>query len=400
MANLIKLPNVSGYLIVGLLLGPSFFNFVGSGTAKSLEIISELALAFIAFSIGSEFVLKDMKRYGKSIFIITFAEVMGAIIVVFSVMYFIFHKDFAFSIVIASMSAATAPAATLLVIRQYRANGPLTRTILPVVALDDAFGIMAFGIAISLAKMSISGVKPSFSSLLFDPLVEIAGSLAVGLAIGLILTMVLKKLKSHDDLQVVSLVAIGLGVGASNLLGLSPLLTNMMIGATLVNLLHKPDRAFKSINNFVSSFYVLFFTLAGATLNLSILKTIGLIGVAYVFSRALGKYLGSLVGSLSVKAEKSVTKYLGLALLPQGGVSIGLSVLVRQQLPEYATAITTIIMFSIVIFETTGPIFSKLAIQKAGEINGLDAYRNEQTLAEETDIDDVYCTYIHEGSES
>ena len=156
MANLIKLPNVSGYLVVGLLLGPSFFNLVSSSDSKSLVIISELALAFIAFSIGSEFVLKDMKEYGKKIFVITIAEVIGAIVVVFAVMFFIFRKDFAFSIVIASMSAATAPAATLLVIRQYRAYGPLTRTILPVVALDDILGIMAFGIAITLAKMSIS----------------------------------------------------------------------------------------------------------------------------------------------------------------------------------------------------------------------------------------------------
>ena len=127
---------------MGLLLGPSFFNLVSSSDAQSLEIISELALAFIAFSIGSEFVIKDMKEYGKKILVITLAEVIGAIVIVFSVMYFIFNRDFAFSIVIASMSAATAPAATLLVIRQYRANGPLTRTILPVVALDDIFGIM------------------------------------------------------------------------------------------------------------------------------------------------------------------------------------------------------------------------------------------------------------------
>jgi len=372
---------------LGLLLGPSFFNLVSSSDAQSLEIISELALAFIAFSIGSEFVIKDMKEYGKKILVITLAEVIGAIVIVFSVMYFIFNRDFAFSIVIASMSAATAPAATLLVIRQYRANGPLTRTILPVVALDDIFGIMVFGISITLAKMSVSGIRPSFLNLMKDLSIEIFGSLIVGFLIGLVLTIVLKKIRVHDDLQVASLIAIGVGVGLSNLLGLSPLLTNIMIGATLVNLLHRPDKAFNSINNFVPAFYVLFFTLAGASLDLSILKSIGGIGIAYVFARGLGKYFGSLIGSLSVKAEKSVTKYMGLALLPQGGVSIGLSVLVRQQLPEYATAITTIIMFSILIYETTGPIFSKYAIKKAGEINGLDKYRNIEDLEEENDVD-------------
>ena len=311
-----------------------------------------------------------MKQYGKKIFVITLAEVIGAIAVVFSVMYFIFRKDFAFSIVIASMSAATAPAATLLVIRQYRANGPLTRTILPVVALDDVFGIMAFGIAISLAKMSVSGIKPSFTMLVISLLIEIFGSLLAGFAIGLLLTIVLRKLKSNDDYQIISLVAIGIGMGVSNLLGLSSLLTNIMIGTTLVNLLHRHEKAFNAVNNFVPSFYVLFFTLAGASLDISILKTIGGIGIAYVFARGLGKYFGSFIGSLSVRGEEAVTKYLGLALLPQGGVSIGLSILVRQQLPEHATAITTIIMFSILIYETTGPIFSKFALEKAGEIKG------------------------------
>ena len=393
------MPNVSGYLIAGLFLGPSFFNLITPENANSLEVISELALAFIAFSIGSEFVLKDMIKYGKSIVIITLAEVIGAIVIVFSVMFFIFQKDFAFSIVIASMSAATAPAATLLVIRQYRANGPLTRTILPVVALDDVFGIIAFGIALSLAKMSASGVKPTFYNILLAPLIEIVGSLLLGLIVGLVLAVVLKKLKAHDDFQVVSLIAIGIGVGASKALGLSPLLTNIMIGTTLVNLLHKPDKAFNSINNFVSAFYVLFFTLAGATLDLSILKSIGLVGIAYVFARGLGKYLGSLLGCRYVKADKAVTNYLGLALLPQGGVSIGLSVLVRQQLPQYATAITTIIMFSILIYETLGPVFSKIAIEKAGEINGLDK-KETRLVYEEKNSDSTSYTYIHEGSES
>lgn len=397
LADLLKLPNVSGYLIVGLLLGPTFFNFVTPEAGKSLEVISELALGFIAFSIGSEFILKDMIKYGKKIFIITLAEVIGAIAVVFAVIYFIFNKDFAFSIVIASMSAATAPAATLLVIRQYRANGPLTKTILPVVALDDILGIIAFGLAIPLATMSKSGLRPSFATLVLTPLIEIMGSLILGLAIGIILAIVLKKLRGHNDSQVASLIAIGLGMGASKLTGLSPLLTNIMIGTAIANLLPRPDRAFNCINNFVSSFYVLFFTLAGASLDLGIMKTVGLIGIGYVIARGLGKYIGSFIGCLSARAEKSVTKYLGLALLPQGGISIGLCVIVSQQLPEYAIAITTVIMFSILIYETFGPIFSKFALQKAGEINGLN---NKKPLEEEDDLDSFVCTCAHEGSGS
>ena len=155
LAKLVKLPNVSGYIILGLFLGPSFIGLVNTEEIKALEIISEIALAFIAFSIGSEFVIKDMLKYGKKIFFITLGEVVGAVVLVFSIIYFVLDQSFAFSIVIASMSAATAPAATLLVIRQYRAYGPLTKTILPVVALDDVFGIIVFGVAMSLAKISL-----------------------------------------------------------------------------------------------------------------------------------------------------------------------------------------------------------------------------------------------------
>lgn len=373
LAKLAKLPNVSGYLVVGLFLGPSFFKLLNSDDLNSLNIISELALAFIAFSIGSEFVIKDMMKYGKKIFIITLAEVIGAVVVVFSVMYFAFNQSFAFSIVIASMSAATAPAATLLVMRQYRASGPVTKTLLPVVALDDVFGIIVFGIAISLAKMSVNDVKLSLGQMISGPLIEIFGSIILGFVLGFILALISKKQNNRDDLQVYSLVAIGVGVGVSKLLGLSPLLTNIVIGTTIVNLMPRPAKVFNSINDFVSPFYVLFFTLAGASLDLSILFSVGLIGIAYIFARAFGKMFGAWVGAKSVKAEKTVTRYLGLGLLPQGGISIGLSVLVRQQLPsDLATIITTIIMFSVLVYETTGPIFAKIAISKAGEINGID----------------------------
>lgn len=366
--EILKLPNVSGYLLIGVLLGSSFFNIISPEDIEVLEVISELALAFIAFNIGSEFVIKEIKKFGRKIFWITLGEVIGAILLVFSVMYFVFRQDFPFSIVIASMSAATAPAATLLVIRQYQAKGPLTKTILPVVALDDILGIIAFGIALALAKVSISGGSLSVISLILSIGGEIFGSILLGFVLGLILTISVKKLQSHDDYQIASLIAIGLGMGISTALGLSPLLTNIVIGTTLVNLVPRTDRVFGSVNNFVPAFYVLFFTLAGASLELGILRQIGLIGTAYVLARGFGKYIGSYIGSTYVKAENVVKKYLGFALLPQGGISIGLLILVRQQMPEYSDAITTIIMFSILIYETSGPIFSKYALKKSGEI--------------------------------
>ncbi|MDO9629424.1 MAG: cation:proton antiporter [Acholeplasmataceae bacterium] len=368
-AKILKLPSVSGYLIAGLLLGPSLFNFVSSEEAKSFEIISEITLSFIAFGIGSEFMLKDIIKMGKKITIITLAEVFGAIGVVFSVMYFIFNQDFAFSLVIASMSAATAPAATIMVIRQYRAYGPVTKTILPVVALDDVFGIIAFGIAISVAKILVSGAEFSIFKIIGVPIYEIFGSLLLGLLLGVILSVLTKRIDPKDELQIKTIFFVGIATGLSKVLDFSPLLTNIMMGATLANLRVFSNRSFSAVNDFVPIFYILFFTIAGAALDLKILYTVGLIGAAYIVARATGKILGAFIGAKWVKAEPQVQKYLGFALLPQGGISIGLSVIVMQQLPMYSIQITTIIMASVLFYETLGPVFAKIAIHKAGEIN-------------------------------
>ena len=371
VAKALKLPSVSGYLIAGLFLGPSLFDFVTQEEAESFEIISELTLSFIAFGIGSEFMLKDIIAMGKKIAIITLAEVVGAIVVVFSMMYFVFDFPLAFSLVIASMSAATAPAATIMVIRQYKAYGPVTKTILPVVALDDVFGIMAFGIAISVAKILVSGQDVSVLTIVGLPLLEIFGSLLLGLALGVVLSFLTKKIDPKDELQIKTVFFVGLAAGISMWLGLSPLLTNIMMGATLANFRKFANRSFSAVNDFVPIFYVLFFTLAGASLDIAILKSVGLAGLGYIVARAGGKILGSFIGAKSVNAEPQVQKWLGIALLPQGGISIGLSVIVMQQLPQYAVELTTIIMASVLVYETFGPIFAKISISKAGEINAL-----------------------------
>ncbi|HBB29789.1 MAG TPA: cation:proton antiporter [Clostridiales bacterium] len=372
VARIFKLPNVSGYLVAGLFLGPSFFNIISSYDMESFSVINELALAAIAFSIGNEFVIKDMLKLGKTIVIITLAEVIGAVVIVFTVMYYLLNQPFAFSIVIASMSAATAPAATLLVIRQFKAHGPLTKTILPVVALDDVFGIIVFGIAMALAKLSRGQQDFSVVQILSGLVIEIGGSILLGLVMGLILALIAKQSSNRDELQAATLMSIGISTGISIILGLSPLLTCIVMGTMIVNISKKSRRVFDSIDDFISPVYILFFTLAGASLDLSILISVGFIGFAYVLARAGGKMLGAWSGAKIMKANPMVTKYLGLGLLPQGGISIGLLVLVRQQLPEFAVAIGTIIMFSVLIYEVTGPIFAKLAIQKAGEINGLE----------------------------
>ncbi|WP_454054950.1 cation:proton antiporter [Clostridium sp. Marseille-Q7071] len=372
LAKYLKLPNVTGYLVAGLFIGASFLGTITEQDMASFSIINEVALATIAFSIGSEFVLKDMLKVGSSILIITIAEAIGAVILVFIVTYYGFNQSFAFSIVIASMSAATAPAATMMVIRQYKAHGPLTRTILPVVAIDDAVGIMLFGLAMSLAKISIDSTSHSFLQMISAPIIEILGSLLLGFLLGAILTFAANRAKSKEELLSTVLASIAASTGLANLLNLSPLLTCMMLGATLVNLMHNSNRVFTLITDFTPPIYLLFFTLAGASLDLGILAQVGALGVGYVIARATGKILGAFLGAKAVNADDAVVKYLGLSLLPQGGVSIGLSIIVRQELPQFAAAITTVILFSVLVYEISGPILAKIAIEKAGEVNGLN----------------------------
>lgn len=406
VARKMKLPDVSGYLIFGILLGPSlgllfkdFGGVVTTSDQESLKFIGDIALSFIAFSIGSEFNLKSIVKTGKAVNIITIFEVIFAVGFVFLALLFVpktseitsgyapFSKEnVAFGLILASMSASTAPAATLMVIRQYRAHGPLTKTILPVTALDDIYGIVIFGFFISIAQIltSSTGDMPLWLMIL-KPLIEVFGSIIIGCLIGAILSLVNQKFgNSRDTRQILSVLSIMFSIGIIWVLnnslegfgiGFSPLLVNIMIGTMIANMSKKPQETFSSINDLATPFYVLFFTLAGASLDLNILKSSGLvvlISVVYILARGLGKISGAHVGAKIAKAEPTVTKYLGFALLPQGGVSLGLLVVVSSKMPAFYQLVSVIIMLSIMVYETSGPIFAKLAISKAGEINGLD----------------------------
>ncbi len=405
VAKRFKLPEVSGYLVFGLILGPSLMLLFGGGEGfitsidqNTLKFISEIALAFIAFSIGSEFSISQMKKVGKKINTITMLEVIGVVIAVFLILFFIPKPEpimtgyqpfssgnIAFGLILASMSAATAPAATLMVMRQYRAYGPLTKTVLPVTALDDIYGIVIFGFFISIAQMLTSTTSMPVWLMITKPFIEVFGSIIIGLVLGFVLSKIVVKFdKIRDDMQVLSIIVVFLGIGVSVQLnnyfsqynlGISSLLINIMIGTMIANMVKKPQGVFNSLNDFTTPFYVVFFTLAGASLNLGIIKTsvlVSILAVAYIIARGFGKYAGARAGAKIADAEPVVQKYLGFALLPQGGVSLGLLVVVSSQMPTFYPLISTIIMLSILIYETTGPIFAKYAISKAGEINGLD----------------------------
>lgn len=369
----LNLPNVTGYLLAGLLLGPSFLKLVSPDDAGIIEFVNEFALGIIAFAIGGEFFLPDLKKLGKDVFVITVMEVVGVLAIVFVMMRFVMGQSFVFSIIIASMSAATAPAGTVMVIKQYRADGPLTRTILPVAALDDVLGIIAFGICMSLAKISIGATGDVSKIMMFAaPFLEIIYSIGLGFVVGYIFTFLSTKIKSHDHMLCLILVTILGTTGLANMFGISALLCNMVVGATACNLNRNIKRIFDIINEFAPPIHLLFFTFAGASLNLSVLKSIGFLGIVYALSRAIGKISGATIGAKIVNAPPRVQKWLGLALLPQGGISIGLSMIVARELPDHAGEIITVILFSVLVFEIMGPILAKISITKAGEVDGVD----------------------------
>lgn len=368
VARRFNLPNVTGYLIGGLFLGPSFLKIITEVDVPVINFVNELALSAIAFNIGGEFLIKTIKKLGKEVFIITVAEVMGVVLLVFSVMFFLMKQEFVFSIIVAAMSAATAPAGTMMVIRQYRAKGKMTDTILPVAALDDALGIMVFGLALSLAKVALGQVTGSTLQLVMAPFIEITLSLLLGLVLGFILTKITEKVNSQEELTSILICFVLISSGLAMATGLSSLLSSMMMGAVFVNLGHKPARVFNNINTFIPPFNILFFAFAGSSLDLSILGQIGILGLAYVFARMFGKVWGASLGAMVAKSDPVIVKHLGWALLPQGGISIGLSMVVRAQLPEFSDGIVTLILFSVLVFEIVGPILAKVAITNAGEL--------------------------------
>ncbi|MGO1469500.1 MAG: cation:proton antiporter [Tissierella sp.] len=370
LANYFKLPNISGYVVGGLLIGPSILNLVNTSDINSLAMLNEIALAAIAFSIGSEFLWKDMKKVGKKIMTITLFQFSTTMVVVFLCMFLVFRQEFSFSLVIASIATATAPAGILLVIRELKAKGPLVNTILPVVAIDDALGIMLFGICLSVAKLLAGVGKISIIELISAPLIEIGGSLIIGFILGIILSYLSKKSKTEDILISVVVGFIFAGVGLANILNLSPLLTCMMMSATLVNIFPKSQRIFSLLTYMTPPIYLMFFTLAGASLDLSVLSSVGLIGVGYILSRAAGKVLGGYLGAKKVGSGEIIEKYLGMSLLPIGGVSIGLAAIVMSELPKIGGRASTIVLFSVLVFEIVGPVCTKIGIVKAGEENG------------------------------
>ncbi len=364
----LHLPNVTAYIVAGILIGPFCLNLIPDSFVEGTAFLADIALAFIAFSTGEFFQFDTLKKNGAKVLVITVFESLLASVVVFLVTYFILRLDLAFSLVLGALAAATAPASTMMTIRQTHAHGDFVDTLLQVVALDDVVGLLAYSIAISVAVASKSGTF-NFINIL-KPIGLNLAALVVGGLFGFLMKFLMPKKRSTDNRLIISIAVLFTFCGLCSLVDVSPLLGCMCMSTVYINIT-KDDKLFKQLNYFTPPILLLFFVRSGVSFDLKALlssSAIGtvpilVIGIVYFITRILGKYGGAFLGSLLVKKKKETRNYLGLALIPQAGVAIGLASLGARTLGgEEGAALETIILASSVLYELIGPACAKLSL--------------------------------------
>jgi len=385
VAKKIRYPRISGYIIVGMLLSPSVLNVIPSQLIREdLSIITDIALGVVAYLIGGSLSIERLKKLGKNIVTITPFEAIGAWIfvtaLIVSLGHFVIEFDISnpnfyqtylpMAIIIGAISCPTAPAAILAIIHEYRAKGTLTTTLLGVVALDDAFAIISFAIATSIATVLITGVEAlSLYQMFIIPILDIAGSLLLGAGFGFTLVYMSRFAKTRKTLLVTVLGMIMLSIGATKVLGISSLLANMAIGFVVVNKMRPSEEMFSVISDIEDVIFAMFFTLAGAHFDLGVVKTAGILALLIVIGRFSGKFVGARIGATISQAPTVVRKYLGFGLLPKAGVTIGLVLLTQRNsaFSVIGTIMVNAILASVIINELIAPPLTKYALFKAGE---------------------------------
>lgn len=375
ITKLLKLPNVTAYILAGILIGPYCLGLVPQRVIDGMDFLSDIALAFIAFSTGEFFRLSTLKKSGARVMVITVLEALLASVVVFIVTFCVLRLELAFSIVLAALASATAPASTVMTIRQTGAKGDFVDTLLQVVALDDIVGLVAYSIAISVAVSSKTGTGAFHVWDIVKPLLINLGVFALGGVFGVLMKLMMPKKRSTDNRLIISVALLFSFCGICTLLDISPLLGCMSMGTVYINITDD-DKLFKQLNYFSPPILLLFFVRSGMNFKLDVLISpsgaVGttpllVIGVLYFLFRIVGKYAGAFLGCLAVGKPKQTRNFLGLALIPQAGVAIGLAALGARTLGgEDGVALNTIILASSVLYELIGPACAKLSLYLSG----------------------------------
>ena len=402
LAKKVQLPAVTAYLVAGVLIGPFVLGRIGIPglgiTSEQIEgfgVISDLALGFIAFSMGSEFRIAQLKKIGKqATFIGVFQALFTTLIVDAALigLHFIIPETFTLqsALVLGAVATATAPAATLMVVKQYKAKGPVTDILLPVVALDDAVGLVVFAISFGIAR-SLGAGPLNATSVILEPILEVILSLALGFVMGLLFTLCEKYFHSRSKRMAVSVTFVMMTVALSSIsfeigtvhIGFSSLLACMMLGTVFCNICEVSEELMERADRWTTPVLILFFVISGAELELSVFADIMVvvIGVVYIIARSLGKYFGAGISAELSKCNPNVVKYLGITLLPQAGVALGMAIKAIELGPEGAI-VRNITLFAVLIYEIVGPYLTKVALTKAGDINeeGRKSARDEHLL--------------------
>ena len=371
LINKVKLPSVTAYLLLGIIIGPSFLGLVSGDLLQASGVISNIVLGLIAFSIGQNFSRDNFTRIGKSVIWISLFEAAGAWILVTSVFYFMLKQPFYLSLLFGGISAATAPAATVMVVREYKSRGSFTDVLLGVVALDDAWCLMIFALSLAIAKAIAAHISSSLFILnvVLKSLLGIGGAFILAWGMSLLASGFSKYIRTQTEALIYSLGFIFFTIGLSLVTHISVLLACMFLGASLVNFKKINLNFFDTIKTIDSPLYLLFFVLAGANLNIYLFKSIGLIGIVYLLFRIIGKMGGVYIGGLVAKVSGTIRKYLGLALIPQAGVALGCALIAKSDFPEAGGVIFTTIIATTVVYELIGPVCTKVALEKSGDIS-------------------------------
>ena len=375
----LRLPNVTGYILSGVLIGPYVLDLIPGEIVEHMEFVTDVALAFIAFGVGRYFKLSTLRASGSKIVILTLLESLAAAVLVTASMALIFHLPMPFCLLLGAIGSATAPASTIMTIRQYQAKGEFVNTILQVVALDDAVALIAFSVCAAVVSAMEDSSKALDFGVVILPVILNAVTVIAGGALGYVLHRLIDNERRSSDHRLILTTAILLFItGFCTCFDISPLLSCMALGAVYTNVSDN-DRVFTQVNSFTPPILLMFFVLSGMRLNLPSLATAGGIGIFYFFIRILGKYIGAYAGARICGYSANIRNYLGLALIPQAGVSIGLAVLGQRLLsPETGLMLSTIILSSGVLYEMVGPACAKASLFLSHSIEKEDAHPVQQ----------------------
>jgi len=369
LINKIRFPAVTAYLLLGILIGPSILNLTSQELINSSGFISNIVLGLIAFGLGQSFTRAFFRNIGRPVLWISILEAVLPWILVTLSFFFILKQPFYVALLFGAIASATAPAATVMVVREYKAKGRFTDILLGVVAIDDAWCLIIFALSLAISKALVFHTSNTFVfKVIFHSLIEIIGALMLGGLIACFAPLFSKFIRTQTELLIYTLGFILLTTGLAILLHLSVLLANMFLGTVLINI-NKSNLEFFDVLKLIDSpLYLLFFVLAGVNLEIGLLKGIGITGIIYIFFRTTGKTVGSVWGGYIVKVEENIRRYLGLGLLPQAGVALGCALIAKNDFPEVGGMIFTTIVATTVIYELIGPLCTKYALQKVGDI--------------------------------